>query len=340
MVATVSPIRDVDYYDKEEVKQEKTKMGRIDKENYYSENGDSLGFYYGDGTKILNCHLETILVGDLRKLTNGIEPKTNKILFKKRKVTEFKDESKNKKEPPKEGWDICFSAPKDFTILAEFDQGNRGIYEEIFNQAHIRALDIMNKKLYRRINSKNDKAFDIKTIQLCYDHKTARPLKDCRPDPQWHRHTITLKKCFDTEGKIRSIESFPIFQNQKLYGALFRAELANGLRNKFNYQIIPAKEDEISEEGLKGVKVNSFKVVGITDEMRDKFSGRSTEICEVAEKLAESKGTIASSVMKQFISSNIKRSKEVWNKEDLYNVWLSDANKVGLTKDYLDSLKS
>jgi len=318
MTATVSPLRDLDYYDKEELAQSKTKKGRKDKENYYSESGNSTGFFYGAGSARLNLLNQSVTTGDLRKLVNGINPLTDKEFFHKRAAKHH-------------GTDICLSAPKDFSILAQFDIENRDKFFEIFDNACKKAMDLMQEKTYRRIGLNKGKVFDVELIQLFFDHKTARPLDGLRPDPQWHRHCLTLRRCFDSNGSVKTIDNYALFNNQKLFGAVFRAELCNGLR-ELGYQVAPNKE-EIIDDNFKRVKVSSFKVVGITDSMRAKFSNRSIEINKKA-------GDGASYLKKYSVAQSIKRNKVQYEEEVLFNIWNKDAESVGINKQFLNSIKT
>ena len=267
MVATVSTVKDIEYYDKEEVKQSTTKKGRRDKENYYSESGTSQSVYLGSGSKILNLFNLSVGHGDLRKLISGINPLTDTEFF-------------TKKNAKFHATDMCLSAPKDFTLLAEFDSENKDKYVEIFNRAVERTINKVEEKVYRRITKKGIHSFDCKLIVLSFSHKTARQVGENRPDPQWHRHNVILRRSFDSEGNVRTIDNFGIFNNQKLMGAIFRSELANGLR-ELGYVIEQNRENFI-DDNFKRVQVNSFNVRGITQEQRDRFSNRNNQIKEVA----------------------------------------------------------
>ena len=318
MVATVATVKDIEYYDKEEVKQSNTKKGRKDKENYYSESGTSQSVYLGSGSKILKLNNQPVGQGDLRKLISGINPLTNTEFF-------------TKKNAKFHATDMCLSAPKDFTLLAEFDIENRDKYQEIFDRAVDRTINKLEEKVYRRITKKGIHSFDCKLIVLSFSHKTARQVGEERPDPQWHRHNVILRRCFDSEGNVRTIDNFGIFNNQKLMGAIFRSELANGLR-ELGYIVEQNKENYI-DDNFKRVQVNSFNVKGITQSQRDKFSKRALQINEVS-------GNQASSIKKFNVAQNIKRAKQLWDKDLLQSIWLNDANNVGLNNEFFNDIKS
>lgn len=336
MTATVASLKNIDYYDNQELKQETTKKGKKDIENYYLEGGKSLGFFCASGSKRLNLFMCPVEVGDVRKYVSGFHPRTDKKLFTPRKPTEKQIENRKKKGPPQEGFDICFSAPKDFTLLKEFDEGNEQTYLDIHNRACQRALDKMVSMMYRRVykDGKSHHAYDVEPVIMSFDHETARPLEDRRPDPQIHRHNVCPKKGFTPDGKICTVENFQVFFNQKLLGATYRAELANGLR-EIGFEIVPAKEDmEIEDdEGLKFIKVNSFKVIGITNSQREMFSGRNLEINQHAKPGA-------TGLDKYNLAQNIKRVKVQWDGKDLRQIWRDDAKSVCLTKEHIRRMKT
>jgi conjugative relaxase-like TrwC/TraI family protein len=336
MTATVASLKNIDYYDNQELKQEATKKGRKDIENYYLESGKSLGFFYGAGSKRLNLFMAPVEVGDVRKYVSGFHPRTEKKLFTPRKPTEKQLENRKKKGPSQEGFDICFSAPKDFTLLKEFDEGNERAYLDIHNKACMRALDKMVSMMYRRVykDGKSSHAHDVEPVIMYFDHETARPLENRRPDPQIHRHCVVPKKGFTPDGKICTVENFQVFFNQKMLGAIYRAELANGLR-ELGYEIVPTKEDmEIEDdEGLKFVKVNSFKVLGITNSQREFFSGRNLEINQHAKPGA-------TGLDKYNIAQDIKRVKVDWNERELRSIWKKDAESLALTPQNIRRMKT
>lgn len=322
MTATVAQGKDEDYYDQEEVKQDKTKKGRKDIENYLSEEGHSLGLFYGLGVNEIGLLNGVTEKGDLRTMLRGVHPRTGEQMFKQRKSkSQFTD--------------ICFSAPKDFSLVAELDEENMEVYEAIQIRSVKRALDKLQPKLYRRKNSKNEKEFKMKPIHLLYNHKTARPLADRRPDMQWHTHCPTLRMGLNQNNEWRVIDNFPMFNNQKLLGAEYRVELANGLR-EMGFEVIPTIE-EVEEDngrgGFKRVKVSSFKIKGITKSQRDMFSARSLEINQKSKPGA-------TALDKYNTAQNIKRTKVQWDEKELKAIWKKDAESVGLTKDFIRRMKT
>lgn len=320
MTCTIAVVKDNAYYEQEEMKQSESKAGRKDVENYYSEENESRGKYFGSGAKELDLHFSN--KGDLNKLQDGINPATGKELYKKR-------------TSKKKFIDATLSAPKDFSMLAELDQPNRKQYEEIFDRACQKAYQVMEQKTYRVTDRAKTKNYDTQLIGIGYDHKTARPTENRRPDMQWHRHNLISMVARTKDGEFRSLESYGLFNNQKLFGAVFRAELANGLRD-LGYEIAPTKELEDPEAtGLKRNFVNSFKVVGITDEMRNEFSARNLEI----NKIANSKNK-TTTIDRNNIAQSMKRVKEHWDRLELKAEWFKSAKKVGIKPSTIESWKT
>ena len=170
---TTRVVKDDKYYEQEEIKQEKSKKGRKDKENYYSESGKSLGYFYGDGATALGINNLEIKSGYLAKFSKGLDPVSEQKLFTARQ-SNWK-------------WvDCCLSAPKDFSIVANLDEKNKHIYDEIFDKACKRAMKTMQKYAKRKLKNKVYSK-DAQLVFAYFDHETARPDSEF-PDMQKHRH--------------------------------------------------------------------------------------------------------------------------------------------------------
>ena len=314
---TTTVVKDDTYYEQEEIKQEKSKKGRKDKENYYSESGKSLGYFYGDGSTALDINELAIKNGSLSKFSKGLHPNTEQKLFTARQ-SNWK-------------WvDCCLSAPKDFSIVANLDEANKDVYEAIFDKAAKRAMKTMQKYAKRKIKNRVYSK-DAQLVFAYFDHEIARPDAEF-PDMQKHRHVLVSRFCVTKDGEVKSLDNHSLFVQQKLVGTVFRAELAKGLR-EHGFEIEPAKEMMEDEFTNKHTKVNAFKIKGITDEMRDCFSKRSKSINESA-------GPNATVLDRVNAAQNIKRKKVAHTVESLKNSWKTQALAHGLDSAYINSLKT
>lgn len=320
MTMTVSTVKNEEYYEKEEVKQSNSKKGRKDKENYYSEANRVIGKFSGAGCDRLNISGD-IKQGEFLNLIKGINPKNKKQLWKDKPYIPKKDKDGKLNKPPYKATDGTLSCTKDMSILwALASEEEKKKIEEVFNKGCDRAIKSLSEKAYRRLNSKNEQSKDVELMIAEFTHTTARPVGGNRPDMQLHKHVIYIRKCFNKEGQIKTIDNFFLFNNQKLGGALARAQWANGLR-ELGFGIIPTTEDITDENGKQ--KISSFKVVGISEEMVKHFSSRSNQILEIAELTGKT-----STFDKMNIAQNIKRNKVHYEESDLHDIWKKEAKEL------------
>lgn len=318
MTATVSTVKDDTYYEKEEVKNEKSKKPRKDIENYYNEQNQAIGRWLGSGADALGLEGD-IHSGEFLKMIKGIHPKTNDKVWENKKLKY-------------NATDMTCSAVKDFSVLwAIGDDEMKDKLSAIHDKAVNRAVAKASNNLYRRLNSKNEKAFDVMPIVAVFNHTTARPT-DKRPDPQKHSHCVFFRRCLVKKNdklEVYTIDNHSLFQNQKLYGATYRAELANGLRD-LGFEIQPMK-DEVEQvvfkkskdgvvEEFRKERVDSFRVKGLSREITDHFSNRGNAIKKIAEDSGNTSG-----VSKYNIAKNIRRSKQVCDEQTLHNIWKDEA---------------
>ena len=300
MVATVSTVKDPNYYTKNEFT---TWKNKVDKENYYSENTQVEGQFLGSACKELGFNKE-IKEGDFLNLINGIHPNTHKELWKNKKQKYY-------------ATDITLSAPKDFSILQNIagDKLQEQL-KEVFNNAVDNTIKLIEDKAYRRIDSKNNKEYGVKLFISRFHHKTARSVNGEFPDMQEHSHLIINRKCLK-DGKIYSLDNHFLFINQKYFGANFRYELAKGLRGLGFITEKTVYKDENNRS------VSGFSVKGIPDELRKHYSKRHNQIDEVANKNGK-----ATSIDKFNIAQKIKSPKRTYKEGIVKEFWKSEAKEL------------
>ncbi len=327
----IANLKSIDYYNKSEFKQA---------DNYYNENEMANSFYYGSAAKYLRLNTETIQPEALSRFIAGYHPENNEHLFypkKERNFTDKKTKGKGKVESMSFGVDLVFNAPKDFTIASIIDRSflneNELSYDEIMDTAIKRALDKMEKMVGRRTRkSETGWAHDCKTIAFVYKHETARPVDGKRPDPHKHAHAVLPDRVIGDDGNWYTFNNRILYKNTRLLGAIFRAELANELRKK-GFEIEPIKGEKGVDDG-KNYIPDSFKIKGITDEQRKIFSNRANKIKEIAKEGA-------TAIDKQNLILSTREWKEGdLNKNELSNIWNKEAQEVGLTQSFFDSIKT
>ncbi len=313
MVATVSTVKFPAYYEKPEFTTWKNKK---DKENYYSENNNVDSFWYGKGCEQLGLTGQ-IKSGDFTKLINGIHPLSNERLFTLKEVKYI-------------ATDLTLSAPKDFSIV--YNLSDAYLKEDlniVFMNAYKRVAKEIEKRSYRRLKY-NKKSYDTKLLMSCFRHHTSRGVNGDMPDMQEHIHTIISRKCLSEDNKIKTLENHPLFNFQKLYGTIFRAELANGLRN------IGFKISQTEEFDSENKKIKSFKIDGISNELRQHYSKRRNQINEVAELKGKS-----TAIDKFNIAQSIKSPKVVYKESIIRDFWKKEAKELfGVDEKFIDNLRN
>ena len=305
----------------------------LDKDKSKNKYLNYLGEAYWDGglAEILNLKNMRVEPEHLISLSETLHP-----------ITKEKFAKKNKGGSEYDLMDLTFSAVKDFSQLAFFDEVlGYEKYNEILMNAHKKTMEYIAKFSVARTNSSNDLISCPNFLYACFKHETSRSTTSnksiVRPDPQIHIHTIFSKYVADADGKVRVINRKFLFQNQVLFGTYFRMQVANELRN-LGFQIVP--HDEIcvlgNEKGKElKKKVKSFKVVGISNEQRLMFSKRKRDIEYLAKKYG-----VNSTYAKSLIARNFRNSKVSYDRDELINIWKEDALLVGLTNDSIQDMKS
>ena len=168
------------------------------------------------------------------------------------------------------GRDLTFSAPKSVSLAALVGGDERVV------KAHDRAVAatlawieettaktrIQDPKTKRMVQAGNQK-----TVAAAFRHDTSRNL-----DPQLHTHAVLANMLLGQDGKWRSMSNEALYRRQKLIGAVYRGELAGGLK-KLGYGIEKTHAD------------GRFEIAGVSRETIEAFSTRRAEIeAAVAER--------------------------------------------------------
>ena len=287
-----------------------------------------LGEWKGKGAERMGILNQPILEGELEKWAKTFHPKTGEKLGKS---------SKN-------GLDdaylqTVFSPPKDFSLIYFLDTNLQKELEEDWNYTLDKMHEFIDQFGETRVDSFNNLE-EIGIVTAQFKHETARATdkngKEIRPDPQLHAHMLKSRLGIDKDGKGRKLENRKLFFNQLVIGTYGRAVLADRLRERgYSIEKHTEYQERKTKNGIDRVKVNSFRIVGITQEQRNFFSNRSSEIHELEEKY----GT-HSTKSRDLIANNNKKAKKEYSRDELIAIWKDDANKLGLTNDYLQSIKN
>jgi conjugative relaxase-like TrwC/TraI family protein len=223
------------------------------------------------------------------------------------------------------GFDLTVSAPKSVSIC--WALGSNEVREGI-EKAQREAVAIMVEKIEEKTIIRSGSGGKIKEsagiIAGVFQHGTARQVdKDTPPDMQLHSHICVINTGLSARGTKGALngQDFlnPTFAKE--YGAIYRAELARGLR-EMGFELEATKD--------------AFEIKGIKREAVEDFSKRGGQIEKSLEKGREE------SSAKEKLAANHKtrQAKREYDPKDLVNLWATTAEKKHhLTYETIDRLR-
>ncbi|HEU6448279.1 MAG TPA: MobF family relaxase [Verrucomicrobiae bacterium] len=226
------------------------------KGNYYSENSQVIGRWFGAGADKLNLHDEVVM-DDFVKLCRNINPCTGELLTQRMKSNR------------RVFYDFTLSPPKSVSIVALVGGDSR--VERAHKEATMSALGELEKFAAARVRKHGASAYRNtgNIITAIFQHDTSRAL-----DAHLHCHCVVFNATFDaTEEKWKALETYEMLQAAKYAENVYYHELAQTLK-QFGYDI---------QNNQRG----DFEIKGISTELIKKFSKRHSEIDEKTRQLLE-----------------------------------------------------
>jgi conjugative relaxase-like TrwC/TraI family protein len=213
-------------------------------EDYYHKGGEPPGVWHGEGAKELGFS-GTVDKAEFLKLCDGFAPDGEPLT------------QNAGKENHRAGWDLTFSAPKSVSVLwSQADEETRHKIQEAQLKAVQKAIDYLEAEAgYTRRGKGGGEIEKCKLVVATFEHGTSRA-----QDPQLHSHAVVLNVGIRADGTTGSLETKPIYQSKMLAGALYRAELANILR-------------EVLNVGIEKTKT-AFEIKGVSKPLMEEFSKR------------------------------------------------------------------
>ena len=219
------------------------------KEDYYLEGGEPLGQWIGTGSA------EKSLTGTVNKeafhaLFQGYSPDG---------LAKFVQSAGSETHRP--GWDLTFSAPKSVSVLwSQVDAETRQVIQKAHFEAVKMAIGYLeDEAAVCRTGKGGHTQVQAKLIVSTFEHGTSRAL-----DANLHTHALVLNMGVCEDGKIRTLESKPLFENKMAAGAIYRAE--------FSYQLQEALHVQVERERAW------FEIKDVSKSLRDDMSTRRKEI--------------------------------------------------------------
>lgn len=267
-------------------------------DDYYVDGGLSPSEWQGEGAKQLGLSGE---VGreQFRQLLDGKLPDGQQL-----------GTSRDGKVEHRPGWDVTMSAPKSVSIMAEVAGDRRLVHAHdraaksalAFAQRHAAATRIRMDGTVERHATDN-------LAIASFRHDTSRA-----QDPQLHTHNVILNMTRDADGKWRSLEPRALYQLQKSIGAIYRQELALGVRG-LGYEIETGKE-------------SMFEIRGVSPEVILAFSERAAQVEARLAERGQTRAT-ASAEQKQIATLDTRDAKKSADRGELVKDWRATADTAG-----------
>ena len=303
-------------------------IGKVDDSAYYEDyakTANSPGRWYGQGCEqmfgiepgtLLNIPAEGER-GELMLALDGINPRTGEALQlpKNRSV---------------KGYDVTFSPPKTFSVLASLAPDN-SLRDQLW-QAHREAVDAtlawMEKEIMvgRRGHAGRDGTVHQSVAVAQFDHETSRS-----DDPQIHTHCVVVGYGLGEDDKIGTLWSTPFWSGKagreqivstlgEIYGAHLRQSTAN--------LDLPIRWQRRTQRGRIG-----WEIAGITPKIHGEFSRRTTTI---ETKLAEmGLSDNATKATQKMVTMSTRQSKTERLARDLRPEWIARLEALRMTPEKL-----
>ena len=267
-------------------------------DDYYADGGLSPSEWQGEGAKELGLDGE-VERDAFRDMLDGKLPDRQQL-----------GTTRDGKLEHRPGWDVTMSAPKSVSIMAEVAGDRRlvGAHDRAvkaalgFAERHAAATRIREDGAALRHQTGN-------LAIASFRHDTSRA-----KDPQLHTHNVIMNMTRDTDGNWRSLEPRALYQLQKAIGAIYRQELAVGVRS-LGYEIEPGKD-------------SLFEIRGVSPEVIRAFSERAAQFEARLAERGQTRET-ASAEEKQIAALDTRVAKETVNRAELVKEWRATADAAG-----------
>jgi conjugative relaxase-like TrwC/TraI family protein len=276
-------------------------------DDYYADGGISPSEWQGEGAKALGLSGE-VSRETFRAMLDGTLPDGQQLGTMR--------EGKLQHRP---GWDITLSAPKSVSIMAEV-AGDRRLVAAHANAVKAALAYVERHAAATRIRTDGgvERQTTDNLVIASFRHDTSRA-----QDPQLHTHNVIMNMTQDAEGNWRSLEPRALYQLQKAIGAVYRQELAVGVR-ALGYAIEQGKDSLFEIKGVPAAVIRAF----------------SERAAQVEARLAERGQTraTASAEEKQIAALDTREAKQTLERGELVANWRAEADAAGFGKDAREAL--
>jgi conjugative relaxase-like TrwC/TraI family protein len=247
----------------------------LEHNDYYSENERVTGKWFGRGAEMLGME-GAVRHGDFEALREGCDPINGKFL-RQRKSADRTAADGTVQSHGRNLYDLTVSAPKSVSVMAILGGDAR------LTEAHAKAVAEMLRELeihaaarVRQSGANSDRATG-NLVAAVYRHDASREL-----DPQVHTHCVAANLTFDgAEGRWKALQASGIYERRKYLTEVYRNALAREVR-ELGYGV----ENRMDGRG----RDCGFEIVGVPDELMERFSQRSRQRDKAVNKFMEEHG--------------------------------------------------
>lgn len=263
----------------------------LTKSDYYSEKNEIIGKWSGKTAELLN------LKGEVSKKEFEL------LAFNKNPFTEEQLTARNS-ESRRVGYDFTFSVPKSVSIIYSQIQ-DKEILNAFDNAVNETMLEIEQNAATRvRARGRNENRITGNLVWGTFTHDDARPVGGI-PDPHLHQHVFVFNATYDQkEKKFKAAQFGDIKSNAPYFETVFNSRLASELQ-KVGYDIERNSRD--------------FEIAGFERSTIEKFSNRTREVNEKADKL----GLTDAKALDQLGAKTRASKRTGYEKEDIRMQWRS-----------------
>ena len=280
----------------------------LSKGDYYEQGQEIAGDWGGKAATFLGLSGE-ISQDDFNALVDNKNPTTGEKLTSHNKDNRIC------------GYDFTWNAPKSLSLIYEYSHDDR--FLNAFHEAVKETMDEVEKGIQTRIRKKgvNEDRLTGNLVFGMFTHFTSRPIDNVSvPDPNLHCHCYVPNCTYDfEEQKWKAAKFLRLKQDAPYYEAAFHSRLAEKVK---------ALGVDVERDG------KFWKVKGIEKETLDRFSKRTKQINELAEKLG-----LESAEAKAKLGATTRHKKRYGlSHDDLREIW--EARLTEEEKHTLDTILS
>ncbi len=267
-------------------------------DDYYANGGRAPSTWWGIGAAALELKGE-VDSADFKKLLDGQLPDGESM-------------HRGGEGPRTAGLDLTFSAPKSVSLQALIGGDQRLL--DAHGAAVTATLRYVEANLAAYRNTAGGETLSVDSANIVaarFDHDLSR-----ESDPQVHTHCVLLNVTQRADGEWRALDARRLYEQQKLLGAVYRAELALAVE-ALGYRIRRTHQD------------GRFELAHINDRQVQAFSKRS-RIIDIALAARGQDRESASARERELVGLSTRRRKESVDRVALRALWEAEATKQGV----------